>query len=154
MAVEARRGERDLLGALLEETLGIARETRDLVSRPAPATGDPGSLLAELERAVETGRIATRVSACMAWLLARRAVGAGELTPEQAREREWRLLPLEGELWEEETPAAEAGELARLAARAERLYARVRRLDRSLDAPPGTPSGAPSDAIVEPGRDA
>ncbi len=147
MAVEERRSERDLLAPLLEEALEIARETRDLLGGEGLQGSDPGSLLAELERAVQTGRIATRVSACMAWLLARRAVGAGELTPEQARADDWRLLRLEGSFWEEEPPLGEAGELGRLAARAERLYARVRRLDRSLD-------GLPQPGIVEPERDA
>ncbi len=149
MAVEEPRNTRDLLGVLLEETLEIARRTRDLrearptgTSRPA----DPAAVLGELERTVRMGRIATRLSACMAWLLARRAVGAGELNPERAREEEWRLLRLEGEFWERPEPEADDS-LGRLAARAERLYARIRRLDRGLDTPP--PRG-----IVEPGRGA
>ncbi len=149
MALGERRGERDLLDALFEETLEIARRTRDLMEQQAarqPHRTGPQPVLAELERAVRTGRIATRLSACMAWLLARRAVGAGELSADRARDEAWRLLRLEGDFWE----APEAGEedrLGRLAAQAERLYARIRRLDRSLDGPsqPG---------IVEPGQGA
>ncbi len=149
MAVEERPGERDLLGALLEETLELARRTRDLLeaeaARDRQRSGAP-PVPAELERAVRTGRIATRLSACMAWLLARRAVGAGELSADRARGEAWRLLPLEGDFWE--APETEEEEtLGRLAVRAERLYARVRRLDRSLDGPSQR-------GIVEPGQGA
>lgn len=147
MAVEEWRGGRDLLGVLLDETLQIACRTRDLLGEDAPRAADPLPVLAELERAARIGRIATRVSACMAWLLARRAVAVGELTPEQARRGDWRLLRLEGAFWEEEPEAGAEAALAGLARRAEQLYARVQRLDRSLDR-----DGAP--AIVGPDQDA
>ncbi len=147
MAVEEWRGGRDLLGALLDETLQIACRTRDLLGEGAPRASDPLPVLAELERAARIGRIATRVSACMAWLLARRAVAVGELTPEQARREDWRLLRLEGAFWEEEPEAGEEAALAGLVRRAEQLYARVQRLDRGLDR-----DGAP--AIVGPDQEA
>ncbi len=147
MAVEEWRGGRDLLGALLDETLQIACRTRDLLGEEKAETRGPLPVLAELERAARIGRIATRVSACMAWLLARRAVAVGELTPEQGRQEDWRLLRLEGAFWEEEPAAGEEAALAGLARRAEQLYARVQRLDHGLDR-----EGSP--AIVGPGQDA
>ncbi len=123
------------LEPLLAEALDLARRTRDLLvtaDRPA-ARGDAGPLAA-LVRAAEIGRITTRLTASVAWLLGRRAVAAGELDPEAARDPHWRLLPLPGPeapSWPVDDP-----EIARLARRSAALYARLQRLDAALDSAP------------------
>jgi regulator of CtrA degradation len=121
------------LDPLLDDVLTIAGEARAylLDSRPSPAPGEP--VLSPLYEAAELSRVSARLGYCAAWLLARRAVHAGELSVEQAAERRWRL---EGQEVCGEDPIGVRPLPPRLSALCERslaVYRRVERLDQRLD---------------------
>lgn len=107
---------------LVEETAGYldgaGRQASKLLSRNAA-----------LAYASESMRLTTRLMQVASWLLVQRAVREGDMAPEAACEARYRLS--------EERPAPEAegelpGELVGLVERAERLYERVRHLDRRM----------------------
>lgn len=122
------------LESLLAEALTLAERTRDaLLEQRAARPAADESLLAILERSAALGAITTRVTASVAWLLARLAVVHGELDEATARAPEWRILPL-GEL-ARALPAAVDPELETLARESAQLYSRLQRLDAMLDKP-------------------
>jgi len=112
---------------LVEETAGYldgaGRQASKLLSRNAA-----------LAYAAESMRLTTRLMQVASWLLVQRAVREGDMAPAAACEDRYRLNA------EDLAKAAEAeaarGELprglTRLADRAERLYERVRHLDRRM----------------------
>lgn len=112
---------------LVEETAGyldgVGRQASKLLSRNAA-----------LAYASESMRLTTRLMQVASWLLVQRAVREGDMAAEAACEDRYRLS---GEVREAD-PAAQAaaaelpGELVALAARAERLFDRVRHLDRRM----------------------
>jgi hypothetical protein len=119
---------------LLGQALSLARETRDhLLAEPASASR---SSLDALIRAATFGRITTRLTASIAWLLACRAVAAGELDPKAARDSRWRLLAVPDHA--DDPLPADDPKLARLARDSAALYARLQRLDAALDSDPAT----------------
>lgn len=112
--------------ALVEETAGYldgeGRQESKLLSRNAA-----------LAYAAESMRLTTRLMQVASWLLVQRAVREGDMAPAAACEDRYRINA------EEPRAAAEAGDvhdlprgLALLADRAERLYDRVRHLDRRM----------------------
>ncbi len=127
------------LRRLLAEALALAARIRDHLARSAPPA--PDRLDEALRYSLRLSRLSTRVMAAIAWLLARRAVCAGEIDPQEGREERWRLLPLDGPAFEGPAAREDGGDplLAELDRAAESLYARIRRLDRELDRP-GQPS--------------
>lgn len=115
---------------LVEETAayldGGGRQDSKLLSRNAA-----------LAYASESMRLTTRLMQVASWLLVQRAVREGDMTPDSAREDRYRLGAEEvcgpAEPVTEDLPSA----LLILLDRSERLYERVRHLDRRmyLDAP-------------------
>ncbi|HYD45131.1 MAG TPA: DUF1465 family protein [Phenylobacterium sp.] len=115
---------------LVEETAayldGGGRQDSKLLSRSAA-----------LAYASESMRLTTRLMQVASWLLVQRAVREGDMAPDAAREDRYRLGAEEvcgpAEPVTEDLPAA----LLILLDRSERLYERVRHLDRRmyLDAP-------------------
>lgn len=119
---------------LLGQALRLAHQTRDhLLAETASTSRSP---LAALTRAATFGRITTQLTASIAWLLACRAVAAGELDAETAREPRWRLLTVPEQA--DDLLPADDPELARLARESAALYARLQRLDAALDSDPAT----------------
>jgi regulator of CtrA degradation len=111
---------------LVEETAsyldGEGRQESKLLSRNAA-----------LAYAAESMRLTTRLMQVASWLLVQRAVREGDMAPAAACEDRYRLnaqevAKAEGETARNELPRG----LTRLADRAERLYERVRHLDRRM----------------------
>jgi regulator of CtrA degradation len=73
-----------LLHKTLDETLALLVRARDYMSYAAPSNR-PGLLPAErLQISCEAMRVTARLSHIMAWLLAQKAVQAGEISPTMA----------------------------------------------------------------------
>jgi regulator of CtrA degradation len=112
---------------LVEETAsyldGEGRQESKLLSRNAA-----------LAYAAESMRLTTRLMQVASWLLVQRAVREGDMAPASACEDRYRLNPddvkrsAETEAAHTELPRG----LIRLADRAERLYERVRHLDKRM----------------------
>ena len=112
---------------LVEETAsyldGEGRQESKLLSRNAA-----------LAYAAESMRLTTRLMQVASWLLVQRAVREGDMAPAAACEDRYRLNA-QDVARAEETQAARSElprGLTRLADRAERLYERVRHLDRRM----------------------
>ncbi|HEY8573221.1 DUF1465 family protein [Phenylobacterium sp.] len=113
--------------ALVEETAayldGAGRQESKLLSRNAA-----------LAYASESMRLTTRLMQVASWMLVQRAVREGDMDPEAACEDRYRLAAEEvcrgapAEAPEEELPPG----LLALLARSEKLYERVRHLDRRM----------------------
>jgi len=111
---------------LVEETAayldGSGRQSSKLLSRNAA-----------LAYASESMRLTTRLMQVASWLLVQRAVREGDMAPDAAREDRYRLSAEDvcrggGEAGIEDLPS----ELLVLLDRSERLYERVRHLDRRM----------------------
>jgi regulator of CtrA degradation len=111
---------------LVEETAsyldGEGRQESKLLSRNAA-----------LAYAAESMRLTTRLMQVASWLLVQRAVREGDMAPAAACEDRYRLNADDITKAEAEAARAELPRgLTRLADRAERLYERVRHLDRRM----------------------
>ena len=111
---------------LVEETAtyldGEGRQESKLLSRNAA-----------LAYAAESMRLTTRLMQVASWLLVQRAVREGDMAPASACEDRYRLNADDVARSEAETARAELPRgLTGLADRAERLYERVRHLDRRM----------------------
>ena len=118
----------------LDEALALAREARDYMAHHKQAEFDQLSPAGKLVASCESMRLTARVTQVVAWLLVQKAVHAGELTREQAAEREYRLSGqsvCEATQPVIDTPMPER--LAQLLESSYRLYRRVARLDAMLD---------------------
>jgi regulator of CtrA degradation len=97
-----------------------------------------------LAYATESMRLTTRLMQLASWLLIRRAVSEGELTPEQAIEEQRKIkLPVRGS----EPPGRDLGSLPprlrELVEQSVKLQERVIRLDQMLDVAELPPTGDP-----------
>lgn len=125
-----------VLDGLLNETLRLAVEARGyLADGEGPGGGDADARLPRLVEACELSRLSARLSYCICWLLARRAVQEGAFGEEESREPRWRLegmeICLDGGT---DRPGELPPPLRDLLDRSLALYRRVARLDRRLDA--------------------
>ncbi|MDA0663564.1 MAG: DUF1465 family protein [Proteobacteria bacterium] len=104
---------------------------------------------------LETMRLTSRLTQVMAWMLAQRAVMAGEITPEEGNSERFRLsgqtVCLEHDA---EKLNAVPGSLRDLLQRSYDLYCRVARLEQQIAARPATgenengrPEGRPSQGL-------
>jgi regulator of CtrA degradation len=103
-----------------------------------------------LAYATESMRLTTRLMQLASWLLIRRAVSEGELTPEQGAEEQRKIkLPVRASA---EQPSKEFGALPErlkdLIAQSLKLQERVIRLDRMLGSKQGAP-GSDTDRPLE-----
>ena len=118
----------------LEEAMALTREARDYLAYQE--SGDLVKLnpVARLVASCESMRLTARLTQVVAWLLVQKAVHAGELTREEAREQCYRLSGRE--ICEDTDPLSEEtlpDRLSELLARSHQLYIRVARLDTMLD---------------------
>ncbi|MGE5146513.1 MAG: DUF1465 family protein [Candidatus Eiseniibacteriota bacterium] len=117
-------------GKTFEEAMILLIEARDYIS--ATAGQRPQGLTPEdqLRIARETMRITTRLTQIMAWLLAQKAVHAGELTARQVASEEYRLDGQSVCLADDERHHGGLPDhLQSLLKRSHALYVRVARLD-------------------------
>lgn len=112
-----------------DETLRLLVTARDYMAYAAPASRPGLAPVDRLRVNCEAMRVTARLSHIMAWLLAQKAVQAGEMTREQAAEAyalgDDDVCVLETEVEEEGLPLG----LRDLLARSRALYVRVSRLD-------------------------
>jgi regulator of CtrA degradation len=116
-----------------DETMALLIETRNYIA--FHEAGDQRALAphARLQASYESMRVTSRLTQVMAWLLAQKAVYAGELTPEQGASDEFALSG--GEVCSD--PSGPDNEslprgLRSLLDRSHRLYTRVSRLDEMV----------------------
>ncbi|MGF1627244.1 MAG: DUF1465 family protein [Alphaproteobacteria bacterium] len=117
-----------------DETMSLLHEARNCIIRFGE---EPSMTMAgRLSFSRETMRLTTRLTSVMAWLLAQRAVHAGEISPQHAAGEAHALtapeLCLAGASAED--TALLPAELQRLLERSRALYARIARLDARLKA--------------------
>lgn len=129
------------VSSLLDESIALALDLRAyLAVRGArPVAGRPE--LAVLTEARELAQLSASLGYCLAWLVQREAVHAGELSRHEVRAPGYRLGGAELDHAEPAALAAPvSAPLAALALRGRRLYERVARLDgqaRAADVDPG-----------------
>jgi regulator of CtrA degradation len=129
---EAATGESDVqatafFGKTYGEAMDLLVEARDYLAHREPIDREALMPLDRLRFCGETMRLTARLTQIMAWLLAQRAVHAGEISQEEAL-ADHRALA-EHELCMDAPEAAMPRRLASLLERSQRLYVRVARLD-------------------------
>lgn len=135
-----------------DEAMALVMEARGYAARVVSADArrlDPGR---RLQASFESMRVTSRLTQIMAWLLAQKAVFAGEISLADLASAQYALSG--GEVCLAIGGAADAGlprQLRSLLERSHRLYQRVARLDemvrRSVAAEDGAPAaGAPAPA--------
>ena len=123
------------LNGTYTEALALTREARDYVALQEKAERKGLTPADQLVASCESMRITTRLTQVMAWLMIQRAVQAGEMTRDEARQPEHRLGAKD--ICETSEPAAPAElppRMSDLLQRSRALYERVARLDALLDA--------------------
>jgi regulator of CtrA degradation len=118
-----------LLHKTYDETLALLVTARDYMSYAVPSARPDLDQTQRLKVSCEAMRVTARLSHIMAWLLAQKAVQAGEITAQAAAEAyrlsedDLTLLEADGE------PAGIPEGLKDLLHRSRALYVRVTRLD-------------------------
>jgi regulator of CtrA degradation len=118
-----------------DETLGLLVEVRDYVVEDEPVDRRQLAPGVGAKLSCEALRVTARLTQIMAWLLAQRAVHAGELSPEELVERNEALADIEICMAADEEEGLIVGLPARfreLLDRSHRLYTRVARLDEMI----------------------
>ncbi|ENZ83174.1 MULTISPECIES: DUF1465 family protein [Caulobacter] len=120
----------ELFDRTFEEGMQLVEETAAYLDGAGRHDSKILSRNAALGYAAESMRLTTRLMQVASWLLVQRAVREGEMPPEAACAESYRL----GEEAAAETPAVEELPfgLTNLLTRSERLYERVRHLDRRM----------------------
>lgn len=117
-------------GRTYDEALELLEEARDYVAHGQRVECRDAGTHIRARVALETTRMTSRLVHVMAWLLARKAVHYGELTPDEATRPPYSFDRLE--LLADSASPVEAPlppMLESLTARSQRLYVRVSRLD-------------------------
>ncbi len=122
------------LNGTYAEALALTREARDYIALQERSERQALAPADQLVASCESMRLTTRLTQVMAWLLVQRAVQAGEMTREDARQPEHRLGAREICEAEPPAPAELPPRLGDLLQRSQALYERVARLDALLDA--------------------
>jgi regulator of CtrA degradation len=138
--IEGQEGQTPVFAAPLyfsrtyDETMSLLHEARNCIIR----FGDEPSMTTagRLSYARETMRLTTRLTSVMAWLLAQRAVHAGEMTPQHAASAAHELTARELCLTtaDADDTALLPAELQLLMEKSRALYARVARLETQVKA--------------------
>jgi regulator of CtrA degradation len=117
-------------GTTYDEAMGLLVEARDYFAHREPIDRQTLQPTELLHFCRETLRLTTRLTQIMAWLLAQRAVFAGEISQHDALADHDALAELSICMDAEETVASVMPQrLANLLDRSRRLYLRVARLD-------------------------
>ncbi len=122
-----------------QEGMQLVEETSAYLDGPGRDAARNLARDASLAYAGESMRLTTRLMQVAAWLLVRKAVHEGEITPEEARAEKYRLATKE--IARSARLAGAEGlpeRLRELIGRSELLYARVERLDSRLRERMGT----------------
>ena len=118
-------------GRTYEEALELTQETRGYLAERGRADVRDLDTVATLAYSLESMRLTARLTQIMAWLLAMRAVQAGELERREIAEERWRLGGHEICLAEPPLDLADLPQaLGDLLQRSEQLFKRISRLDR------------------------
>ena len=118
---------RTTLVTMLDEARRVAEDLRAFIYVSFEGDRPP---LDKLKESAGIGRITARLGLCVAWLLARQAVQAGEISRAEATDAVWRLDGHEGVAPVEDGLCAE---LVALERRSLALFWRISRLDAALD---------------------
>lgn len=126
------RRQRSTTDELLAETVRLATRVRGALG--ADVAADRRAALRRLQQVAKVGELTALLGYCVAWLLVRKAVEAGELSAAEGRDDARRLgampsLALAGAPLD----AIVGAELAALDGAVRALHARLARLDRLLD---------------------
>jgi len=120
-------------GRTFDETMSLLLSARHYVANVQPGEAfqaDPGE---RLHMNCEAMRLTTRLAQVMAWLLAQKAVAAGEISREEVRDERYRLgaqtLCLADTDARVSRSSVKLGDLMR---QSRRLFERVSRLDSQL----------------------
>jgi regulator of CtrA degradation len=123
------------VGRTYDETMELLLSARNYVANVQPAEPFQNDPNVRILMNCETLRLTTRLAQVMAWLLAQKAVAAGELTRAQARADIYRLGAHDVCLEDSDARVtASSAKLGALMVQSRRLFERVARLDRQLDA--------------------
>jgi regulator of CtrA degradation len=129
----------DLFQGTYREGMQLVEETSAYLDGPGRSASRNLPRQASLAYAGESMRLTTRLMQVAAWLLVRKAVHEGEMTPAEAMAEKYRLAAKEiarsGRI---KGAQALPAPLLDLIERSERLYARVERLDTQLRERPAT----------------
>ncbi len=129
-----------MVDSLYVEAMVLADEARSYFDQESRPDRDLLSPLTRVGFSCEALKVTTRLMHVVAWLLNRRAVEAGEITFEQAREPRHRLGHA---ATSDEEFTAQLPEPARaIIAASSDLYARVERLDQDIASEQAPPSPA------------
>jgi regulator of CtrA degradation len=136
-----RHSHSDAFKALFREGMTLVEESANYLDGPGRSASKTLSRPAALAYASESMRMTTRLMQIASWLLLRRAVNEGELSPAQALSDRHRVRLAKQELSCEIAMLAELPrEFVALTERSLRLQARVMHLDSSFAAVrPGAP---------------
>ena len=122
----------ELFERTFQEGMDLVEETAAYLDGPGRQESKSLSRAAALGYASESMRLTTRLMQVASWLLVQRAVREGDMAPVAACEDRYRLagedLAAPGEGSEERMPSG----LTSLLERSERLFERVRHLDRRM----------------------
>lgn len=140
MQTTAHNGETKLmfLSGMFDETMRLLSDAQDYFSAVGPQTETLESPVEKMVYSSEMSRITLRLSSVMAWLLARRAEYAGQISPEEAAER-FRLAFADvclKDLPEMHVVLPEG--MCALLERSLELYRRAARLDSQIGEKPAT----------------
>ena len=136
----------DMFKGLFKEGMGLVEETANYLDGPGRQDARQLDRHGAIAYATESMRLTTRLMQLASWLLLQRAIGAGEMSQDEARKEKHRISlsdigrgnPLTGE---EQLPAA----LKEIVERSLRLHQRILNLDAMLNAPqqPEVPAASP-----------
>ncbi len=147
-----RHANSDAFKALFREGMTLVEEAASYLDGPGRLASKTLRRPAALAYATESMRLTTRLMQIASWLLLRRAVNEGELTPAQAQTERHRVRLTQQELSCDESMLSELPqEFSDLSLRSLRLQARVLHLDRSFLEPrmgPLTPLAHPLAAHI------
>ncbi len=120
-------------GRTFDETMSLLLSARHYVANVQPGEPFQADPDERLHMNCEAMRLTTRLAQVMAWLLAQKAVAAGEITREEVREERYRLGALQLCLTDTDARVAQSSaKLGDLMFQSRRLFERVARLDRQL----------------------
>jgi regulator of CtrA degradation len=122
----------ELFERTFHEGMELVEETAGYLDGPGRQASKSLSRDAALAYASESMRLTTRLMQVASWLLVQRAVREGDMAPNAACEDRYRLNAQDARGQAEAEAADLPAELLELVDRAERLYDRVRHLDRRM----------------------
>ena len=128
-----RHANSDAFKSLFREGMGLVEESANYLDGPGRATSKALNRAGALAYASESMRMTTRLMQIASWLLLRRAVNEGEITPAQALSERHRVRLTPQDLsCDVATLAQLPTEFIALTERSLRMQARVMHLDRSF----------------------